>query len=159
VREVTQAYRRLREQVEKVGGFEQEIAAIHAAEEAADFAYVEENLPTSLASASDGIRRMSAIVRAMKEFAHPDSKESDYADLNRAIEATLTIARNEYKYVADVEMELGPLPLVHLPHRRAQPGLLEPRDQCGSRHRRSHCRRGGPGPNLRPQPGKWTSPR
>jgi signal transduction histidine kinase len=110
--EVNQAYRKLREQVEKEGGLEHEIAAIHAAEEAADFAYIEENLPTALASAEDGISRMSSIVRAMKEFAHPDRNESDYADLNRAIEATLTIARNEYKYVADVVVELGPLPPV-----------------------------------------------
>jgi signal transduction histidine kinase len=34
------------------------------------------------------------------------------SDLNRAIESTLTIARNEYKYVADLRVDLGEIPLV-----------------------------------------------
>jgi signal transduction histidine kinase len=33
-------------------------------------------------------------------------------DLNHSIESTLTIARNEYKYVADVETHLGDVPPV-----------------------------------------------
>jgi two-component system NtrC family sensor kinase len=34
------------------------------------------------------------------------------ADLNRALLSTLTVARNELKYVADVETEFGNLPMV-----------------------------------------------
>jgi signal transduction histidine kinase len=48
----------------------------------------------------------------MKEFAHPDQKEKVSADLNRALQTTLNIARNEYKYVADVATEFGDLPPV-----------------------------------------------
>jgi signal transduction histidine kinase len=48
----------------------------------------------------------------MKEFAHPDERTMTPIDLNRAIESTLAIARNEYKYVADVETDLGAMPLV-----------------------------------------------
>jgi signal transduction histidine kinase len=48
----------------------------------------------------------------MKAFAHPDQREKAPVDLNQAILSTLTIARNEYKYVADVETELGDLPPV-----------------------------------------------
>jgi two-component system, NtrC family, sensor kinase len=51
-------------------------------------------------------------VRSMKEFAHPDQREMTSVDLNRAIESTLIIARNEYKYVADVETDFGELPAV-----------------------------------------------
>jgi len=51
-------------------------------------------------------------VRSMKEFAHPDQKEMIAVDLNQAINSTLVIARNEYKYLADVETDLGELPLV-----------------------------------------------
>jgi PAS domain S-box-containing protein len=98
--------------LERTVGWEHEVERIRAAEEAADTTYLEENLPTALASAEEGISRMSAIVRAMKEFAHPDNKEADYADINRGIQATLTIARNEYKYVADAVTELQPLPPV-----------------------------------------------
>jgi signal transduction histidine kinase len=48
----------------------------------------------------------------LKEFAHPDQKEMMPVDLNQGIRSTLAIARNEYKYVADVETDLGDLPLV-----------------------------------------------
>jgi signal transduction histidine kinase len=48
----------------------------------------------------------------MKDFAHPESKEKAAADLNKALLSTLTVARNELKYVADVETDLGNLPLV-----------------------------------------------
>jgi signal transduction histidine kinase len=48
----------------------------------------------------------------MKEFAHPPQKEMAPADLNRAILSTLTVARNEYKYIADVETEFAELPMV-----------------------------------------------
>jgi signal transduction histidine kinase len=34
------------------------------------------------------------------------------SDLNRGVQSTLTVARNEYKYVADVETEFGDIPLV-----------------------------------------------
>ena len=43
---------------------------------------------------------MAAIVRSLKQFAHADTREMAQVDLNRAIESTLTISRNEYKNVA-----------------------------------------------------------
>jgi signal transduction histidine kinase len=52
-------------------------------------------------------------VRAMKAFGHPGTEEKTQADLNEAIANTLVVANNEIKYVADVETELGDLPLVH----------------------------------------------
>jgi signal transduction histidine kinase len=56
----------------------------------------------------DGLGRISAIVRAMKDFSRPNSAEKVHADLNRAIESTITVARNEWKYVADVVTDLSP---------------------------------------------------
>jgi len=77
-----------------------------------DLPYLTEHLPKALDRALDGLDRVATIVRSMKAFAHPDSKEMAAADLNHAIESTLTMARNEYKYVADLETELGELPPV-----------------------------------------------
>jgi len=48
----------------------------------------------------------------MKEFAHPDQREKSLGNLNKAILTTLVVARNEYKYIAEVETVLGELPLV-----------------------------------------------
>jgi signal transduction histidine kinase/HAMP domain-containing protein len=89
------------------------VARMKQAEEAADMAYNEENAPAALARAREGISRIATIVRAMKEFAHPDHREKSAADLNRALETTLTIAHNEYKYVADAETAFGELPPVY----------------------------------------------
>jgi len=70
------------------------------------------NVPGSLKSCEDGISRISTIVRAMKEFAHPDQREKAAVDLNQALQTTLAIAKNEYKYVADVTADFGDLPPV-----------------------------------------------
>src|SRR4029079_6455712 len=90
-------------------------AAAKAAEEAeddADLDYILETAPVSLERAGDGLGRVAAIVRSMKEFAHPDRKEMAQVDLNQAISSTLVIASNEYKYVAEIETTFGELPLV-----------------------------------------------
>jgi signal transduction histidine kinase len=69
-------------------------------------------VPSALDRAVEGLDRVAVIVRALREFAHPDRTEMAPADLNHAVESTLTITRNEYKYVADLETEYGELPLV-----------------------------------------------
>jgi signal transduction histidine kinase len=51
-------------------------------------------------------------VRAMKAFSHPPTAEQAPVDLNAALGNTLIVAANEYKYVADVETDLGDLPTV-----------------------------------------------
>ena len=85
---------------------------LSAARERAELDYLLEQGPKSIARTLEGLQRVATIVRAMKEFAHPDQKEMVATDLNRALLATLEVARNEYKYVADVGTELGELPLV-----------------------------------------------
>ena len=82
------------------------------AEEAADLPYLRDNVPKAFERCLDGLGRIATIVRSMKEFAHPDSKEMTAVDLNRAIESTLIIARSEYKYVAEVVTDFGELPSV-----------------------------------------------
>ncbi|MDD9941862.1 MAG: PAS domain S-box protein, partial [Myxococcales bacterium] len=82
------------------------------AERKAKLDYISEEVPASLLACSDGLTRIASIVGAMKEFAHPGQVEQLPADINEALATTLTIARNEYKYVAEVETELGELPPV-----------------------------------------------
>lgn len=87
-------------------------ATIQAVEEA-DFSYLRTEIPSAIRQSLDGIQRVANIVGAMKDFSHPGSKEKVPVDINRAIQTTLTVARNEWKYVADVHTEFDPgLPLV-----------------------------------------------
>ncbi|MFZ0232766.1 MAG: ATP-binding protein [Candidatus Acidiferrales bacterium] len=75
--------------------------------------FLRNEIPKALDQMLDGVNRVATIVRAMKEFSHVDrSTEKAPADLNKAIESTLIVARNEVKYVADVDTELGALPPV-----------------------------------------------
>ena len=89
------------------------VAATAAAAEAADIAYLAQEVPKSIEQTLQGVARVAKIVRAMKDFSHPGSEAKVPADLNRAIESTITVAHNEWKYVADLDLALDPqLPLV-----------------------------------------------
>jgi two-component system NtrC family sensor kinase len=107
-----QSYRQTLRVLGETPEHEHLLADLRAVEERADVDYVKTNASEAFQSSLDGMKRIGAIVRAMKEFSHPDQREMEPADLNAAIVNTLTIARNEYKYVADVETALGELPLV-----------------------------------------------
>ena len=79
----------------------------------ADFDYLKEEIPRALNQSLEGVDRVAKIVRAMKEFSHP-AREKTATDLNRAIQSTITVASNEWKYVAEVEMDLDSnMPAVH----------------------------------------------
>lgn len=73
---------------------------------------IDVEIPKAFARTLEGVERVTSIVRAMKEFAHPDPQEQSPGDINHAIETTLLVARNEYRYHACVETELGELPAV-----------------------------------------------
>jgi PAS domain S-box-containing protein len=107
-----QKYRSTHEALAKGLAFEDAAAEIAVAEEGADLDYLLENIPSALVRSLEGLHRVATIVRSMKAFAHPNQTEMTSADLNEAVESTLTIARNEYKYVADIELDLGDIPLV-----------------------------------------------
>ncbi len=79
----------------------------------ADWDYLAGEVPLAIQQSKNGLERVSSIVLAMKEFSHPGGKEKVPANLNRIVETTVTVARNEWKYVADVTTELAPdLPMV-----------------------------------------------
>jgi PAS domain S-box-containing protein len=70
--------------------------------EQADMDYLLKEIPAAIAQSLDGVQRVAKIVQGMKEFSHPGSEEKRAIDINKAIETTITVARHEWKYVADV---------------------------------------------------------
>ncbi|MBP7776697.1 MAG: PAS domain S-box protein [Acidobacteria bacterium] len=89
------------------------IAAAAAAadlEETVDLEYLQEHMPKAFDRCLDGISRVATIVRAMKEFAHPSQPDMAPVDLNRAVQSTLIVAANEYKYVAELVTDFQELP-------------------------------------------------
>ena len=72
-----------------------------------DLAFVREETPKAVTRTLDGLDRVATIVKALKRFSHPGSDDLAPADLNEIIDNTLTVAKSEYKYVADVELDAG----------------------------------------------------
>ena len=89
-----------------------------AAAKAADADYLLEEIPKAIDQTLEGVARVAKLVGAMKEFSHPGTKEKTQLDLNHAIDCTITVARNEWKYVADLETNFDP----SLPPMTCHPG-------------------------------------
>ncbi|MCF8038292.1 MAG: PAS domain S-box protein [Desulfohalobiaceae bacterium] len=81
--------------------------------EEADLEFIEEEIPRAIEQTLEGVERVSTIVRSMKDFSHPGGEEKVPVDINKALQNTGTITRNEWKYVAALEFDLEKdLPLV-----------------------------------------------
>lgn len=75
--------------------------------------FLRNRVPRALDATLEGVGNVSRIVQAMKNFSHVDNEERVPSDINAAIESTVTISKNEWKYVADMNLELDPsMPLV-----------------------------------------------
>ena len=87
--------------------------ASRSAADEGELGYLLEEAPKAVEQSIEGVGQVANIVRAMKEFSHPSTRQKQPVDLNRILKNTVVISRNEWKYVADVETDLDPqLPLV-----------------------------------------------
>ena len=73
-----------------------------------DIDYLADEIPTAIDQALEGVNRVSNIVRSMKEFSHPGTEGKTRIDINRAIESTATVSKNEWKYCAKLVTDLDP---------------------------------------------------
>jgi signal transduction histidine kinase len=79
----------------------------------ANLAYLRKEVPTALEQALYGLQQIAGIVAAMRNFSHPGGTALEAADLNKAIESTALVARNEWKNYAELTLDLDDsLPLV-----------------------------------------------
>lgn len=74
----------------------------------ADWEFLAKEIPGALEQSREGLRRIQSIVGAMKRFAHPAAESAEKCDLNVAIETTVTVTRNEWKYLAELVLDLDP---------------------------------------------------
>jgi two-component system NtrC family sensor kinase len=73
-----------------------------------DIDYLANEIPRAIDETFEGARQVARIVRAMNEFAHTPSAHKCAVDLNHAIQSTITVTRNEWKYVARMETSFDP---------------------------------------------------
>lgn len=79
-----------------------------AKSEEIDVEYLVEEVPKAIQQSLEGIERVTTIVRSMKDFSHPGSDQKEVVNINEAIESTLTVCRNEWKYDAELITDFDP---------------------------------------------------
>ena len=82
--------------------FSEAVSAIKSASHEIEIDYLAEEVPSAIKQALNGVDRVSKIILSMKEFSHPGVDNIEYIDLNHAIESTINVSRNEWKYVAEM---------------------------------------------------------
>lgn len=86
----------------------------------ADIDFVRREIPLAAEQTREGVDRIKQIIRAMKGFSHPGKEEHTMANLNNCIESTVIISKNEWKYIADLELDLEE----HLPEIYCNPSEM-----------------------------------
>jgi PAS domain S-box-containing protein len=118
LRRVVGAFQELTKRLRDQPGMAEALAPVEAVLQAADVDYLVAEIPKAIEQSLQGAERVTKIVRAMKEFSHPGTEQKTAVDLNYAIESTITVARNEWKYVAELATDFDP----RLPHVPCLPG-------------------------------------
>ena len=81
-----------------------------------DVPYLRSEIPNAIGQMQEGVDRVTKIVRAMKRFSHPGPAEKAPIDIHQAIESTVLVSRNEWKYVVDLttefDAEMPPVPCI-----------------------------------------------
>lgn len=103
--ELLECYEGLVENISHDGAHRIQIAKIEMVSHRIDLPFLREELPTAIDQSLGGVKRIAEIVQSMKEFSHPGGSRKMETDLNRSIQSTLTVARNAWKYVADLHSE------------------------------------------------------
>lgn len=70
-----------------------------------DLEFLLEEIPLAIKQSLEGVSSVSRIVQSMKDFSHPGTSKKIQVDLNNIIASTITVSRNEWKYVAEMEKD------------------------------------------------------
>ena len=90
-----------------VEGFIAKLRGEPTAPDLKELQFLAENAPEAVDQAKEGISRITTIVKSMKNFAYKDAESAKKpSDLNQAIQSTIVVATNEWKYHAELQLEL-----------------------------------------------------
>lgn len=80
---------------------------------AIDLPFLQEEIPAAISQTLEGAESVAKIVRAMKDFSHPGTEEKQQINLNQAVESTLLVSKNAWKYHCELVTNFdSSLPLV-----------------------------------------------
>lgn len=69
--------------------------------------FLTEEIPKAISDSQEGVGRVAMIVMAMKKFSHPDMGVMKPLMVNDAVQNTIIVARNEWKYASELTTELA----------------------------------------------------
>jgi len=105
----------LREAVRSGDVTAQALENVDAARSAAKLDYLSRQVPRAIEQSLEGLGQVSSIVKAMKELSHPSGAEKQPVDIHDLIESTSVVAKNEWRYVAELQLDFDwSLPAVFL---------------------------------------------
>jgi signal transduction histidine kinase len=84
------------------------VADIEEATRQCDLDFLLAETPRAIEQSLEGVQNVTRIVRSMRDFSHPGTGDKVPVDLNQAVESTLVVAANEWKYVATLVKDLQP---------------------------------------------------
>ncbi|THB77128.1 MAG: response regulator [Desulfobulbaceae bacterium] len=106
ITELLDKYEAVLAQVKKDGSLDDKLVEdLEERKEDIDLEYLLEELPQTFDQSEDGVKRVSKIVKAMKDFSHPGEEELKPCDINKMLDSTLTISKNSWKYVAELDLD------------------------------------------------------
>ena len=106
LKELIDCYEAVISKVSQTEGVAAEMTALEEEKESADPEYLFGEAVDAAKQSLDGVSQVTRIVLAMKEFAHPKTKEKLPVALNAIIERATTICRGEWKHNAELELAL-----------------------------------------------------
>ena len=118
--EIFSSTNQLLEKCEEIADLNPWVSQVHEAIERADLSFLLSEIPLSIDQTLEGTNTVARIVRALNVFSHPGTTEFQKVDLNSELESTLTVSKNEWKYVAEVETDFAP----NLPRVMCLPGEM-----------------------------------
>lgn len=77
-----------------------------------DLVFILEDAPLAIEQTLEGVAQIVRIVQAMKGFSQISQGTISSLNVNLALENTLLVARNSYKYLADIETQFGDIPTI-----------------------------------------------
>ena len=92
------------------------IEQLEGAMKKSKLSFMRGEIPFAIEEALKGLEQVAAIVKGMKQFSHPASGDKRLVSVNECIQDSITVSRNEWKYVADLEADLDssvPMILCH----------------------------------------------
>ena len=107
VNTVIDQYAGLGEEVRSAGGHETALAAIDRTLEEMDFPWLRGEIDRTLQQSLSGVDHIAGVVHSFRAFFHPASKKKGRIDINQAIQTTIAISKNEWKYCSHIVTDLA----------------------------------------------------